>query len=102
MKYVSKKVGTKKLNYYASTGTSYGPVSVCLYLCLSQVGVLSKRMNESSWFLVWELPSTYPALCEKEILVSLKIRVLPSGTLSQTPDLENFATAYRSLKHVID
>jgi len=41
---------------YASAATSYGPVSVCL--CLSQVGVLSKRMNESSWFLLWELPFT--------------------------------------------
>ena len=39
---------------YASAGTSHGPVSVrlcvCLSVCLSQVGVLSKRMNESSWF----------------------------------------------------
>jgi len=43
----------------------YGPVSVCV--CLSQVGVLSKRMNESSWFLAWELQSTYPTLCCKEI-----------------------------------
>jgi len=28
--------------------------------------------------------------------------LFPSETLSQTPDLENFATAYRSSKHVID
>ena len=34
-------------------GTSHGSVSVCL----SQVGVLSKRLNESSWFLACELPS---------------------------------------------
>ena len=39
-------------------GTSHGPVSVRP----SQVGVLLKRMNESSWFLAWELPSTYPTL----------------------------------------
>ena len=25
-------------------------LSVCLFVCLSQVGVLSKRLNESSWF----------------------------------------------------
>ena len=31
-------------------GTSPGPVSVCLFVCPLQVGVLSKRMNESSWF----------------------------------------------------
>ena len=43
---------------YASAGTSYGPVSVCL--CLSQVGVLSKRLNESGWFLARELPYTHP------------------------------------------
>jgi len=32
-------------------------LSVCL--CPSQVGILSKRLNESSWFLARELPSTY-------------------------------------------
>ena len=31
-------------------------------VCLSEVGVLSKRMNESSWFLEQELPSTPPIL----------------------------------------
>ena len=36
----------------------------CLSACLSQVGVLSKRLNESSWFfLACELPSTRPTLC---------------------------------------
>jgi len=40
-------------------GTSHGPVSVRL----SQVGVLSKRMNKSSWFLECELPPTHPTLC---------------------------------------
>ena len=34
-------------------------------------------------------------LTPKEIWVSSKISVLPSGTLSQTLDLENFATASR-------
>ena len=44
---------------YASAGTSYGPVSV--FVCLSQVVVLSKRLNESSlMFLAGELRS--PAL----------------------------------------
>jgi len=32
----------------ARTGTNHGLVSVCL--CLSQLGVLSKRLNKSSWF----------------------------------------------------
>ena len=35
-------------------------------------------------------------LCCKEIRVSPEIRVLPSGTLSETPDLDNFATESRS------
>jgi len=48
----------------ASAGTSYVCVYVCLSVCLSvTIGVLSKRLEESSWFLAWELPSTYPTLC---------------------------------------
>ena len=74
-------------------GTSHGPVSESV--CLSQVGVLLKRLNESGWFLAWELHSTYPTLCYKEIHVPSKIRVLSSGILLQTLDLENFATASR-------
>ena len=37
---------------YGSAGTSCGPVfvSVCLSVCLSQVGVLSKRVGGLSWF----------------------------------------------------
>ena len=69
---------------------------------LSQVGVLSKLSDESGWFSAWELPSTYPTLYYKEIQVPSKITALPPGTLLQTLDLENFATAYRSSKHVID
>jgi len=83
---------------YASAVTSYGPMSVSL----SQVGVLLNRLNESSWFLASELTSTYAKLCYKEIQVPSKIRVLPSETLFQTLDLEHFATAYRSLKRVIN
>ena len=38
---------------YASEGTSHGSC-VCLSVCLSQVGVLSKRMDEWSWvFFHW-------------------------------------------------
>ena len=40
-------------------GTSHGPVSVRLL----QVGVLSKRLNKSSWVLACEFPSTRPTLC---------------------------------------
>jgi len=38
-------------------------MDLCLSVCPSQVGVLSKRVNESSWFLACELPSTHPTLC---------------------------------------
>ena len=71
---------------YASTGTSYGPVSVCL----SQVGVLSKRLNESDCFLVRVLPSTYLTLCYKTILIRPEIKLLPSGTLFQSCGLGKF------------
>ena len=40
--------------------------------------------------------STYHTLCYNEMWVSPKIRVWPSGTLSQTQDFENFATASRT------
>ena len=62
---------------YVSAGISYGPVSVCLSVCLSQVGVLLKWLDGSSWFLAWRLLSTSPALCFKEIQVTAKIRALP-------------------------
>ena len=54
-----------------------------------------ETMDESNWLLAWRLPSTCPTLCYKT-WGSAKIRSLPSGTLPQTPDLENFATASRS------
>ena len=54
----------------------------CLSVCLSQVGVLSKRMDGVIWFLTWRLLSTSPTLCFKEIQVSTtKIKALSSGTV---------------------
>jgi len=38
-------------------------LTMVLCPCLSQVGVLSKRLNESSWFLACKLPSARPTLC---------------------------------------
>ena len=58
---------------YVSAGTSYGPVSVSVSVCLSQVGVLSKRSDGIIWFLAWGgLLSTRPTLCFKEIQLSTK------------------------------
>jgi len=41
-------------------GTSHGPVSVSVCVCLSQVGVLLKRLNESGWF--WHVSFLPPVL----------------------------------------
>ena len=80
------------------------PLCLCLSvcLCLSQVGVLSKRLNESGWFWARELLSTYSTLCFKEIQIPSNVSVLPSGTVHQTLDLENLATAYQSSKRFIN
>ena len=64
---------------YASVGTSYGLVSVCP----SQVRVLSKRMDGSSWFLAWWLLFWLATWRCKEIQISRIIRVLSSGTFSK-------------------
>jgi len=60
--------------------------------CLSRV--LSKRLNEWSWSLAWGLHSIFKHL--QGNLSASEIRALSSGTLPQTLDLENFATASRS------
>ena len=48
-------------------------LSVCPSVCLSQARIVSKRLDESSWFLAWRLPPTYPTLCFEEISVSPKL-----------------------------
>jgi len=65
-------------------------VSLPVCVCLSQVDVLSKQLDESSWFLARELPSTYPTMRKNEIRVTSKIRVLPYETVSQTRELIKF------------
>jgi len=84
-------------------------LSVCLSVCLSQVGVLSKRMDGSSWFLACRLHSTSHTLCCMKIHVSTKVTVLPSGTLSHTPDFKKFCfgisiveTCYRLSSRKVD
>ena len=64
---------------YASAGVL---LAMALCLCLSQVGVLSKRLKKIG--LVFDMGAS---LCYKEIQVPSKIRALPSGTLLQTLDL---------------
>jgi len=76
---------------------------LAMVMCL-RLSVISRCSIETTQpirlVLIRELPSTYPTLCYKDIQVSSKIRVLPSGTLLQTLDLQNFATA--SWKRVIN
>jgi len=65
-------------------------LSVNPSVCLLQLGVLSKRMDESCWFLAWELPSTHPTLCSKEIQGHSKIRVLSSWNFATNSGLRKF------------
>ena len=53
-------------------------------VCPSHAGIVSKRIDRSSWFSAQMLPLAYPPLCFKGIRVSPspKTRALPSGTLS--------------------
>ena len=67
-------------NFYWCDAMLAWVLAMALCLRLSQVGVLQKCLNESSWFLARELPSTHPTLCYKGIQVSPKIKELPSGT----------------------
>ena len=71
---------------------------LCPCLCLSQVGILSKRLNESNWFSACELPSTpsYTVLKRKFVYLQNKGTSLWNFVLNS--DLENFATAYRSVE----
>jgi len=70
---------------------------VRLSVCLSVTSrYCTKTTGRIELVFVIGLPSTYPTLCYKEMWVSPKTRVLASGTLSQTPDLKNCATASRS------
>jgi len=58
------------------------------------------RTNRTGFGMGASFHLSYTVL--KEIRVYSKIRVLPSGTLPQTPDLENFASVYRLSKRVIN
>jgi len=44
----------------------------------------------------------YTVLKRNSIRVSSNMSVVPSGNLSKTPDLENFALAYQLSKRVLD
>ena len=66
----------------------YGPASVCLSVCLSQVGVLSKRLKKSSLFFYTGLLGLYIVLEGNSD--NSKNKALPSGTLFQTLNWADF------------
>ena len=54
-------------------------LAMALCLCLSQVGVLSKRLKKLDWFSARELPLAYPTLCWKNKGTSFWNFTLNSG-----------------------
>jgi len=67
-------------------------LSVCLSVCVCHTPVLYRNgcMDRADFFAC-RFPSIYMLRCIlRKNRVPSKIRVLPSGTLSQTPDLEKF------------
>jgi len=77
-------------------GSAVFAVVVCPFVCLS---VTSRYYIETTGRIElgsgMEVSFHYPTLCYKRTWVSSEIRVLPSGTSSQTRDIENFAAANR-------
>jgi len=61
------------------------PVTLCPCLCLLELGVLAKRLDELSCSVAQKSRSTYRALCCRETGPALaRMRLLASGSLSQT------------------
>ena len=71
---------------------------VSVSVCLSQVGVLSKRMGGIIRFLAWGVISTCPTQHAKEIQVSAKITVVPSGTFRLNSGRSTFDDRYAVVK----
>ena len=91
------KTFTRATLYYASTGTSYSPVSVCLSVCLSVCHVTSRCSFETDERieLGFGMGASFHLSCtvlKGNSGISKNNGILTSGTLFQTPDLENFAT----------
>jgi len=73
--------------------------SARLSVCLSQGGIVSKRLDESSSFLALHLSHI---LCYKEIWVCPQIRVLPSGSSSRTPGAGPLSNVMRTTRWRIE
>jgi len=73
---------------------------LCVSTCLSQVGVLSKQLDRSSWFVAQSLPSACPTLCYKVIRVS-SINTSTGTRMSQTLNLADFTAFFRQCMSII-
>ena len=82
--------GWRSVSFYPRDAMLARVLAMALCLCLSQVGVLSKRLNESGWFLAWDLLSTYATLFCKEIQVLSKMRVLRLWNFARNSGLRKF------------
>ena len=71
---------------YASASISHRRFVVCLSVCPSHAGIVSKWLPGLRWCFAYRFPSTHAMLYCRKIRVSPEIRILPSGTLSQTLD----------------
>jgi len=74
--------------------------TACMPLLTSAFGLGRRRWSshQQCYLYIVRTPATPLGGCAYALN---KGRVLPSPAMSQTPDLENFATAYRSSKRVI-
>jgi len=78
-------------------------LSVCVCLCLPVCHNSEFYRNVGRIELVSGMGASFhPSYTVLKNRVSPKIRALASATLSRTPDLQNFASVYRSSKRVID
>jgi len=79
---------------YASVSICHGN-SVCLCVCLCVCALYQNGCMDRADFFARRFPLTYTTMYFNEIMAPPKIRVVPSRTLSQSLDLENFTTARR-------
>ena len=60
-------IKTKCRNHYLPRDAMLARSTLSSFVCRSflrsQAGIVWKRLDGSSWFLAWMLPSTYPTLC---------------------------------------
>jgi len=75
-------------------GICYSPVTVCVCLSATSRSFTKMAKQIELFFFAWNLPSTHHTLCCKEIRSVQKIRVLPSGTFSQTLDTEKISSRH--------